>query len=161
MTVKNLRLPERLGAQLKAPFISKNIGVFLCLALVGLTLAMTIPDRQDTLYYRMIDNEDYQAFVWIEDNLDDRYQKAILDPWKGTAFTAITGKNVYSKIHAYSQDSDAKAYAFLEGRCRDTDFLKENGISIVYTRDSCDNPDLLEQKMKHVYVLKEEKSTED
>jgi hypothetical protein len=40
----------------------------------------------------MIDSEDYQSFVWIKDNLDENYDEGILDPWKATAFTAITGR---------------------------------------------------------------------
>ena len=33
-------------------------------------------------------------------------------------------------------------------------FLRENGISIVYTRGECDNPDLVEAE-KNIYLLKE------
>ena len=82
----------------------------------------------------MIDSEDYQAFVWIKENVDDEYEKAILDSWKATAFSAITQRNVYTRIHAYPKPSDRKAYEFLQGGCTDTPFSRKNGISIVYTR---------------------------
>jgi hypothetical protein len=55
MCVKSLKLPAGLFTQ--------NIGNILCLILVGLTLALSIPTRQNTPYYHMIDQEDYQAFV--------------------------------------------------------------------------------------------------
>jgi len=123
-------------------------------SLTGLTLAIGIPARQDTYYYHMIDKEDYEAFVWIQDNVKEGYEKAILDPWKATAFTAITEKYIYSRIHAYPKPKDKEAYEFLRGGCTDTAFMTENGISIVYTRGKCDNPNLVEVR-KNVYLLKE------
>lgn len=56
----------------------------------------------------MIDKEDYEVFVWIKDNVNDSYQKAILDPWKATAFTAIAGKNIYTRIHMAPESSDKR-----------------------------------------------------
>jgi len=165
MAVKNFRLPARLSNWLKVPIISQNVGKFLCLVLIGVILAVTIPERLDTPYYHMIDEEDYQAFVWIQDNIDEDYDKAILDPWKATAFTAITNKNIYTKIHAYAMDKDNEAYAFLRNGSTNTTFLRENGISIIYTRIyegpqksntnySSDNPDLVEVT-KNIYLFKE------
>lgn len=153
MWIRNLRLPDKLVAKLKPAFLTKNVGNILCLALIGLTLATCIPLRHNIPYYHMIDEEDYQAFIWIRDNVSEDYQKAILDPWKGTAFTAVTMKKVYTKIHMGPKDTDKEAYAFLSGGCTDTLFLKENGISIVYTRGDCRNPDLVEVR-KYVYLLK-------
>ena len=168
--VKNLRLPARLSAWLRASFITQNVGRFLCLALVGVTLAISIPERQDTPFYHIIDGEDYQAFVWIKDNINEDYGKAILDPWKATAFTAITGKNIYTRIHAYPKAKDNEAYTFLSSGSTDTTFLRENGISIIYTRVydgvqnrnieySINNPDLIEVA-KNIYLLKEAEKRE-
>jgi len=165
--VKNLRLPARLSGWIKVPFITRNLGKFLCFALIGITLAISIPDRLDTPYYYMIDKEDYQAFVWINDNISKDYDKAILDPWKATAFTAITGKHIYTRIHMAPQPSDIEAYAFLSGGSSNTTFLRENGISLIYTRISdaatntnieydSNNPDLVEVA-QNIYLLKEDK----
>ena len=153
MGVRKLRLPVRLNAWLKAPFITQNVGNILCLALIALTLVIVIPARQNTLYYHMIDREDYEAFVWVKDNVDENYKKAILDPWKATAFTAISEKNVYTRIHKAPGSRDKKARTFLKDGCTDTAFLIQNGISIVYTRQSCDNPELVEVR-KNIYLLK-------
>ncbi|GAH68323.1 unnamed protein product, partial [marine sediment metagenome] len=135
MGVKNFRLPARLSTRLKVPpIITQNVGRFLCLVLIGITLAISIPDHLDTPYYYMIDEEDYQAFVWIKDNINEDYDKAIVDPWKATAFAAITDKNIYTRIHAYPMAKDNEAYAFLRSGSTDTAFLRANGISVIYTR---------------------------
>ena len=166
MEVKNLSLPVRLSSRLRLPpLISQNMGRFLCLILIGIILAIAIPDRLDTPYYHMIDREDYQAFVWVRDNINEDYKKAMLDPWKATAFTAITDKNIYSRIHAYPTAKDSEAYAFLKNGSSDTTFLRNNAISIIYTRVyeagqgrnieySSNNPDLVEVA-KNIYLLKE------
>jgi len=60
-------------------------------------------------------------------------------------------------MHAYPKPSDDKAYKFLEDGCTDTAFLKENGISIIYTQQECNNPNLTEVR-KNVYLLKEASS---
>ena len=154
MGVRKLTLPTGLSTRLKIPAtINKNIGNVLCLVLIGITLATCIPVRQNIPYYHMIDDEDYEAFVWITENIGSDYEKAILDPWKATAFTAITGKYIYTRIGEYPTDIDEKAYSFLRGGCEDTTFLRENGISIIYTRWECHNPDLKEVR-KNIYLLK-------
>lgn len=149
--VRTIRWPGKLVTGIRF-LLAKNVGNILCLVLIGITLAVAIPDRQETPYYQMIDEEDYEAFVWIRDNVDATYAKAILDPWEATAFTAVTGKYVYTRIHAYPQANDTKAYEFLEAGCTDTAFLKENGVSIVYRRGICNNPDLVEVR-QNVYLL--------
>jgi hypothetical protein len=153
MGVKNLRLPARFSAWLRALLITKNVGNIICLVVIGLTLAICIPVRQHLPYYHMIDSRDYEAFTWIKENTDSSYNKAILDPWKGTAFTAITGKNVYTWIGSAPQPSDAQAYDFLQGGSKDTTFLRKNGISIVYTQWEVNNPDLMKVR-DSVYLLK-------
>jgi hypothetical protein len=154
MAVKNLRLPEGLAAKVGGASVTRYLGWFFCLVLVGITLYTGIPYRQSIPYYHMIDNEDYQAFVWIKENLGKEYGRAILEPWKATAFTAITGKRVYTRIHAYPKPSDTAARSFLEEGCNDTDFLRRRNISIVYTEKECRNPDLVEVS-ERVYLLQE------
>lgn len=170
MEVKNLKLPARLSKLVKVPVITQNVGKFLCLVLIALTLTVTIPQRQDTPYYYMIDEEDYKAFVWIKDNIGGDYEKAILDPWKATAFTAITSKTVYAKILVYPMEKDNEAYDFLRNGSTDTARLRENGITIIYTRVydrvqnrninySSSNPDLTEVA-KNIYLLKKAQTAE-
>jgi len=153
MTVKDFTLPAFFQRWIKSPAIINNVGRVLCVVVIVVMLYLAIPARQQTYYYRMIDDADYKAFIWIRDNLGSEYQKAILDPWKGAPFTAITGKNVYAWIMGRPERDDQVAYAFISNACRDTEFLKKNGISIVYTREACENPDLVEVA-KNIFLLK-------
>ena len=73
--MRRLRLPEKISIQLKAPLITQNMGRIFCLALIGFTLAIAIPAREDTPCYHMIDSQDYEAFVWIKDNVDASYER--------------------------------------------------------------------------------------
>jgi hypothetical protein len=149
--IRSIRLPERL----KPAFLSRNLGGFLCLLLLIPTLFFSLRTHLDTLYYHTIQEHDYEAFVWIEENIGDEYDKAIVDPWKATAFTAITGKKVYSRIVSEISEADLRAYKFFEESCSDTAFLKEHGISIVYTRLTCDNPNLVKVR-EDIYLLPKE-----
>ncbi len=162
MELRKLELPWLTGLRLKKPLILQAAGILLCLIFIGATLASAIPDRQAIPYYHMIDKADYEAFVWIKENVDASYQKAILDPWKATAFTAITEKYVYTRIHEAPLAKDEEAYAFLRSGSSNTTFLRENGISIIYTRVfdgsqnpefTPDNPDLVEVR-KNIYLLR-------
>jgi len=165
MAIKTLKLPERFNNWLKIPFITENAGRFLSLALIVAVLWVTIPARLNTPYYQMIDEMDYQAITWIQDNVGSDYDKVILDPWKATAFAALTGKPVYTRIHSYPMKKDQDAYAFIRGGSINTTFLKGNNISIVYTRVyngpvqgntvyKSNNPDLVEVA-DNIYLLKE------
>jgi hypothetical protein len=154
MFVTNLKLPASLSVRLRVPLTIRNIGKILGLAIIILTLCINIPNLHHIPYYHMIDDQDYEAFVWIKDNLSKGYEKAILDPWKATAFTAITEKRVYARIHTNPTPIDLKVYDFLYGGSNNTTFLRENGISIVYDEVKCSNPDLVEVR-KNVYLLRE------
>jgi len=153
MAIKNLHLPESITSRGGLFSAGRYAGWVLSLVIVAITLFISIPDRQDIPYYHMIDEEDYQAFVWIRDHVGNDHDMAILDPWKATAFTAVTGKKVFTRIHSFPKPSDEEAYKFLEDGCRDTDFLRKEGISVIYTELGCTNPDLTEVR-DNVYVLK-------
>ena len=153
--VKKLRVPEQFSQRLRIPsLITRNLGAILCLALIGIILAQGIPEHQRTPYYHMINGQDYEVFVWIRENVGEKYDKAILDPWKATAFTAITQKHVFTRIHDFPKPSDDEAYKFLSDNCADTAFLRENGISIIYTQENCNNPSLIKIR-ENVYLLED------
>ncbi len=153
MAVRRLRFPDSLGLSPRLKTLSGYAGWAICLLLVGLTLFYGIPERQKQPYYYMINDAQYQAFVWIRDNVGAPYGKAILDPWEATPFAAITGKYVFTRTHAFPTARDEAALAFLKEGCRDTELLRINGISIVYTEDECLNPDLTMVR-EHVYLLR-------
>jgi len=163
MALRKLELPWAPGTRINKPPIIRAIGILLCLATIGVTLYIAIPDRLNENYYHMIDGEDYEAFVWIKDNVDASHQKAILDPWKATPFTALTEKYIYTRTHMSRTAKDNEAYDFISNGSDNTPFLRKNGISIIYTRlgsgsqaaeFTSENPDLVEVR-KNIYLLKE------
>ena len=123
------------------------------------TLVIAIPARQNIPYYHMIGQDDYEAFTWIKDNVGNEYDKAILNPWEATSFTAITGKTTYSRTHTFTTEKDKQAQRFLIEGCVDTAFMKENGISLVYSEFPCNNPDLVEVR-ENVYLLDETRQSQ-
>jgi hypothetical protein len=155
MLVRKVRIPAGIAERLKLPVVlTDNIGNLICVVLIGLTLYVAIPNRQHTAYYRMINETDYQEFVWIRENVDAEYSRAILDPWKATAFTAITGRQVLTRIGAAPTVKDIEVVNFLNGGCQDTAYLRDNNISLVYTPVRVNNADLV-QVRQYVYLLEE------
>lgn len=120
--------------------------------IVALILAESIHLHLNTHFYHMIDEADYNAFVWIEESLPQDYQKAILDPWKATAFMALARREVYARIQHAPKEDDYRTYEFLDNGCTDTQLLRENGISIVYTTGEVNNSDLV-QLRENIYIL--------
>jgi hypothetical protein len=151
MAIKNLRLPERINT-IHIPELLRNIGYPLCLMVILVTLSITIPARQEAYYYHMIDEADYVAFNWIQKNVPVKYTKAVLDPWKATAFSALTGKNTFTKLHSTISKTDIEAQTFLRYGSSDTSFLANNGISVVYSRDPVLNYDLIKVR-ENVFLL--------
>lgn len=165
--IRDFRIPLLFKNQSKYEYITGYIGKAAWLVIIGLLLTINIPRHLDANYYYMIDTKDYESFVWIRDNISKEYGKAILDPWKATAFSAITNKPAYSRIHSYPKDTDKEAYSFIFDGSSDTALLRDNGISIIYTRVieangnnayAIDNPDL-ERVAENVYLLKEAGAT--
>jgi hypothetical protein len=101
----------------------------------------------------MIDDEDYRAFVWIGNNMGPEYATTLVDPWKATAFTALTGKNVLHRIWAKKYYIDDRIYNVLASGCVNTYFLKENNVSLVHNRIPCCNADLVEIR-ENIYIVK-------
>jgi hypothetical protein len=153
MALRKIRLPDKALNLRLAPAV-RYLGPGLALVLVISVLATTLPLRFDAPYYHMIDAGDYKAFVWIKDNAEQSQQKAILDPWKATAFTATTGIPVHTRIHIRPLPEDYETYQFLNEGCLDTQFLEDNSISIVYSVSACENP-RLNLVRENVYLVME------
>jgi hypothetical protein len=132
----------------------KNVGLLLSAILIIFALMTMIPVRQNANYYLMIDKTDYEAFAWIDNNLGDEYSMVLLDPWKATAFTAVTGKKVFRRITMATTNEDKQIYELLADGCKDSAFLRDNVISVVYTTSPVDNPDLVAVR-ENVYLFQE------
>lgn len=149
--VRNIKLSRNYTGRISA-LLSRNSGAVLCMLVVGIILFFSVPGRLTTSYYHMIEQEDYEAFIWIRDNLGTDYSLALLDPWKATAFTAITQKHILHRIFPQEEPTDIKISQFLKDGCPNTAFLRDNGVSVVYNELPCNNPDLVAVN-KNVYVL--------
>jgi hypothetical protein len=68
----------------------------------------------------------------------------VLDPWKATAFSAITAKKVLHRIWPNQDPIDDRIYSYLKGGCQDPAFLRDNKVSFIYNPLPCDNLDLIE-----------------
>lgn len=126
------------------PYGAAYFGDLLCTLSMVVILSTAVPSRLSLPYYHMIDDEDYRAFAWIRDNIGPEYKAALVDPWKATAFTAVTGKKVPRRIWEKEEPVDKIIYRFLEDECQYTTILRDNSVSFIYNRGGCDNPDIVQ-----------------
>ncbi len=137
--------------------IQQNVSKPFSIILICCILALSLNSHAGEPYYHIISQDEYEDFIWIRENLNSSYERAILDPWKAVAFTPVTGKMVFYAIPQGPGDPDmdyktGQIAAFFAGGCTDTQFLVANDIDIVYTHGYCGNPDLTEVR-PGVYVL--------
>jgi hypothetical protein len=141
--IRNLGLPAEFMQKHKSKLF-RYAGNIACVILGLLILAIAVPTRFSAVFYHMVDDEDYRAFTWIKDNIGAEYTTALVDPWKATAFVAITGKKVLHRIWVNQEPVDDRIYSYLKSGCQDSAFLRDNRLSFVYNQWPCDNRDLSE-----------------
>lgn len=129
---------------LKIKWGRRRVGIAVLVVAIILSVVFAVSNDVNTPYYHIINNAQYQNFLWIKSNLPVN-STAILDPWLAKAFGPITGMKVYSVIPfgpspAYNPLLN-NTYAFLSGNCTNTQFLLENNITLVYAK-SCSNANL-------------------
>lgn len=120
------------------------------LIVIILLIITVVPVRLETPYYKMISEDDYEAFTWIRENIDrfrnenNSYLTAAVQPYKASPFSAITGLHIrISSMHPvlyYWNLHIEDMEAFLADQCRNTTFLDKYKITVVY--GSCDNKNL-------------------
>ena len=131
--------------------------VGLVLAAVTLpSLALNVEARYDETFYHRIGETQYDDFVWIRDNLCPGYGRALADPKFGRPFAAISGRYAYAAIPATTapvrpQRLDEARLVLKEG-VPDADWLRERGVSIVYSTGRIESPELVKVHDR-VYVL--------
>ena len=129
--------------------LSKHIRIIIPAVVCFLLVVTVVPVHMDISYYHMIDENDYETFIWIEDNLDSfrdenhSYDRGAVDPFFASPFSTVTRLYIVSSsmhpIHGYSLHE--RVSEFLNNKCVDTGFMDEHKISVVYT-PSCDNDNL-------------------
>jgi len=116
--------------------IDTIIPVTLCIAI----LLIALPAHLSTPYYQMITEQDYQTFTWIKENINDyrdtnhTYQKAAVDPFKASPFSAVTGLYILSSSMnpVYRYDLVPAMETFLREKCTNTSFLDKYQLSVIY-----------------------------
>ena len=126
----------------------KNINLIAPIAICLVILIIGVNAHASTQYYEMINENDYETFIWINDNID-RYRdenntikRGLINPFKASPFSAITGLNIISSnmhpIYGIKRQYEVKR--FLNDKCRDTSFLNKYKIGLVYGK--CENENL-------------------
>jgi hypothetical protein len=149
--LRNMRLPVGFLGKNKSSLFT-NVANIACVILAVVILVIAIPTRANAVFYHMINDEDYQSFVWIKNYINADYTSGLVDPWKATAFTALTGKKVLHRIWVSQEQLDNAIYQFLANGCPDTSFFIENRLSFVYSQMPCINENLVKVR-NNVYVI--------
>jgi hypothetical protein len=122
------------------------------------SLGLNLQSRYEEDYYRRIGDTEYEDFVWVRDNLCSGYERALTDPQFGRAFAAITGRYAYAAIPTTAAPVRPpkvdEAKLVLRDGVPDADWLREHGVSIVYSMRPVENSELV-QVHRRVYVLPE------
>ncbi len=120
------------------------------------SLGLGLQSRYEERYYRRIHETEYEDFVWMRENLCPEYERALMIPRFGRAFAAITGKYVYAPIPATSglvkEPRVEEATQVLQDGGPDATWLRERGLSVVYSLKALEDPGLVAVHDR-VYVL--------
>jgi len=145
---------KRYEKQLKNLITGVPFAICLVILIIGVNAHANIQ------YYEMIDEQDYETFVWIRDNIDEyrdennSIKKGVLNPYKASPFSAITGLNIVSSnMHPiYGINRQNLVYNFLRNKGIDTKFLDRYKIDLVYGH--CENENLTKIHEKVYLYLK-------
>jgi hypothetical protein len=120
----------------RIPYIDILIPVILGIMI----LAIAVPAHLNTPYYKMITEQDYETFSWIHEHIDEyrdanhSYNKAAVDPFKASPFSAVTGLFILSSsmnpVYRYDLHDDMET--FLKQKCTNTSFLETYHLSVIY-----------------------------
>ncbi len=125
---------------------SKNKKIVFAIMLI-LLLAIYLPPKiqSSDYFYHIAEESDYDSLIYIRENTPSS-SIVLAEPWFSNAITPISQRQVYSRIiqgkNKEMQIKNNLAINFFMDECRNTQFLKENNLSIIY--GNCSNSDLKE-----------------
>ena len=129
--------------------LKKYTGIIVPVVACLLLVTATVPAHFDISYYQLIDEDDYETFIWIEENIDNfrdenhSYDRGAVNPFFASPFSAVTRlymvSSIMHPIHGYSLHTEMEK--FLNEKCVDTSFMDQHKISVIYTT-SCNNANL-------------------
>jgi len=121
-----------------------------------IAIALSLQQHFSEQYYHVIDEREYQDFLWIRDNTQ-KDAIVLLDPWKARALPAIAERKVLS-VTPFGPNTDILDFNkeitnFLDSNCSDTQFLRQYNVSVVYSENGCKNEDLIKVR-ERIYTIK-------
>ena len=151
LALKNMRLfiqPIFARQSLKTAAFT---GAIFILAVI--MLIISVRNHFSEYYYYLVDDVTYQDFIWIRDNVPEKYQTGILDTNVAWAFAPLTQKFAYTaEVSPNFHMKGRAAMEFLAEGAEDTNWLVERGISIVYSAEEVNTAHL--SKVNHnTYLL--------
>lgn len=140
-----------------SPHIRKApaLALFLVLVLMVASAFQGIQNRLEEPYYHIIGKGVYFDLLWIRENLDDSYQRAVVAPHLAIAFTPLSGKFIYASSAATQiiPEKVLEVEEFFSEGGINTEWLREKQIDIIYSQKPIENPDL-EKVAEHIYIMR-------
>jgi hypothetical protein len=126
----------------------KYLGYLVPVTVVIILLFTAVPAHIEIPYYTMINETEYTSFTWINNNIhlyrdaNHSYERAAVDPYKASPFTAVTGIHTISTSMSplYGYELAGVMEQFLNEKCVNTNFLNTYRLSVVY--GECNNTNL-------------------
>ncbi|MCK5346203.1 MAG: hypothetical protein KAR20_22490, partial [Candidatus Heimdallarchaeota archaeon] len=126
--------------------LKKYTGIVVPAAVCLMLATTAVPAHMEIPYYQMINEEEFETFSWIYDNIDSyrdenhSYDKCAIDPFKASPFAAVSGLYVVSSTMSpiYGYNLHTEVEQFLDGGCVNISFLHEHDVSVIYS-SNCNN----------------------
>jgi hypothetical protein len=126
--------------------LSKEFRFALPILVCIFLFVTAVPAHVSIPYYQMINEEEYETFIWLRDNIEvfrdeyHPYDRAAVNPFMASPFSAITGLHIVTSsmqpIISYDKHTEMKK--FLNQDCTNINYLEQNQISVIYGQ--CNNP---------------------
>jgi len=139
----------------RRPATSAAASYVLIGIIVVSALTVSVRSHLSEPYYHVIDDATYQDFLWVKEYVPAQYSIGVLDTGVAWSFASVSGKFAYTaEVAPNFHDEGRSAMKFLQDGASDTSWLKENGITIVYTPWAIENSELMKVH-NNVYLLVE------
>lgn len=127
----------------------------LIIILVFSALSLSLRSHLSEPYYHVVDDATYEDFLWVREYVPLQYQIGVLDTGVAWAFASVSGKFAYTtEVAPNFHEKGRSAMIFLHDGARDTSWLEDRGITIVYSPGTVENKELIKVH-NNVYLLTE------
>lgn len=143
------RAGDRMRLRPRTAILPRSAAVLLVL----LAATGAVNAHAQEFFTPIMDQEDFEAFTWIDENLPEDMGPTLLRPQKAVAFTAVTGRlPADAALPGRQLSGDEFTFRFYAGDGKNTTILREHGVEVVYSPETIFNPDL-ERVHDRVYIV--------